>query len=153
MGIAFDHSQYMTDIRMALGEDSESITHAAPFTEREFLRSLVDPGFSGSIRFLEADLYFEGGVSVIQNVTWKWQARELGGTTWVDLHAAVNEQWTGGTSTGLRVGIEALSLTSDADAVPLEMRLLVSAAIAADISVRIGGASPIPAVRVFGESV
>jgi len=153
MGIGFDHSQYMTDIRMALGEASESITYAAPFTEKEFLRSLVDPGFSGSIRFLEGDLFFEGGVTVIQNVTWKWQGRELGGTTWVDLHTAVTEQWTGGTSAGIRVGLETSTLTSEADAVPLEVRLLVSASIAADINVRIGGTYPVPAVRVFGETI
>ena len=153
MGIAFDHSQYMTDMRMALGEASESITHTAPFTDREFMRTLLDPGFSGSIRYLEAELYFEGGVTVIQNVTWKWQARELGGATWVDLHTAVTEQWTGATDTGVRVGLEASALTADADAVPLEVRLLVSAPTAADVTVRIGGTNAVPAARVFGESV
>lgn len=152
MGIAFDHSQYITDIRMTLGENSEIITYAAPFSDKEFIRSLIDTGFSGNVRFLEADLLFEGGVSVVQNVTWKWQGRKLGGATWVDLHTAITEQWTGGASTGLRVGLEAPALTADADAVPLEVRLLVSASTVADVSVRIGGLYPVPAVRVFGES-
>ena len=152
MGIAFDHAQYLTNIRMALGEASETVKHAAPFTDREFMRSLVDPGFSGSIRHLEADLYFEGGVTVIQDVTWKWQARGLGGISWVDMHEAVTQQWTGQTDTGLRVGLDALELLAEADSVPLEIRLLVSAQIQAEITVRIGGLSIIPAVRVFGES-
>lgn len=153
MALAFDHSQYLTDIRMALGEQSEEITFSAPFTEQEFMRALVDPGFSGSIRFMEADLVFQGGVTVIQNVTWKWQARELGGLTWADLHTAVAEQWTGATDTGMRMVLELSDLTADADAVPLELRLLISAPTAADVSVRIGNTSPLPAVRVFGESL
>jgi len=152
MGIAFDHSQYITDMRMALGESNETVTHKAPFTEKEFLRSLVDPGFSGNIRFLVADLFFEGGVSVVQSVTWKWQGRVMGGVTWIDLHAAVTEQWTGSASTGLRAGLEASDLTTDADAVPLEVRLIVSASTVADVSVRIGSQYPVPAVRIFGES-
>ena len=153
MGIPFDHSQYMTDMRMALGEASESITHTAPFTDREFMRTLLDPGFSGSIRYLEAELYFEGGVTVIQTVTWKWQIRELGGSTWVDMHTAVTEQWQGGTDTGIRVGLEPAALTVDADTVPLEVRLLVTASTAATVTVRMGGTNSIPAMRVFGESV
>jgi len=152
MGTSFDHSQYLTNIRMALGESSETIKHTAPFVNREFMRSLVDPGFSGIIRYLEADLYFEGGVTVIQDVTWKWQARGLGGTSWVDMHVAVTEQWTGQTDTGLRVGLDALELSAEADSVPLEVRLLVSAPVEAEITVRIGGVNVIPAVRVFGES-
>jgi len=153
MGMAFDHSQYLTNIRMALGEASETIKHAAPFTDREFMRSLVDPGFWGSIRYLEADLYFEGGVTVIQDVTWKWQAKGLGDTAWVDMHEAVMEQWTGQTDTGLRVGLDASDLSAMADSVPLEVRLLVSAQVEAEITVRIGGVNVIPAIRVFGESL
>jgi len=153
MGISFDHSQYITDIRMALGEAGETIKHSAPFTDMEYMRSLVDTGFSGNISYLEADLYFEGGVTVIQDVTWIWQARALGGAAWVDLHTAVTEQWTGQIDTGLRVGLETSALTPDADAVPLEVRLLVSAPVAADVTVRIGGANIVPAVRVFGESI
>lgn len=153
MGIAFDHTQYLTDIRMALGEASDAITYTAPFTDVEFYRAIVEPGFSGSIEFLEGDLYFEGGVTVIQNVTWKWQARELGASTWVDLHTAVTEQWSGGTDTGIRVGLDATGLGTGADAVPLEMRLILSASTAAEVSVRIGDSNKVPAVRVFGESV
>ncbi len=149
---AFDHTQYITDIRMALGESAEVIKMNAPFTDREFLRSIIDPGFSGSLRFVMADLFFAGGVSVIQNVTWKWQARKLGATTWVDLHTGVTEQWTGLTETGVRVGLEAVDLTADADSVPLEVRIILTASVAAEIEVHIGGAYDMPAVRVYGES-
>lgn len=152
MAIAFEHAQYVSDIRMALGDTSVEIKYTAPFTEKEFVRTLVDPGFSGSIRYFEGDLYFEGGVTAIQNVTWKWQARELGGSTWVDLHTAVTEQWQGGTDTGIRVGLDASALTANADTVPLEVRLLVSASTAATVSVRFGAINAIPAMRVFGES-
>lgn len=151
MGISYDHSQYLTDIRQALGESSAEIKHVAPFTDMEFYRTLVDPGFAGSIAFIEGDLFFEGGTTVIQNVTWKWQAREQGASTWVDLHTAVTEQWTGGTATGIRVGLDAAALGTGADSVPLEVRIIITAATAATVSMLMGSTGEVPAVRVFGE--
>lgn len=153
MGIAFDHSQKINDIRLILGSTDSQIKHAAPFIDRELYRSIIDPGFSASVRFLEGDLFFRGGSSVIQNVTWKWQARELGATAWVDLHTAVTEQWTGGTDTGIRVGLDDAALTASADSAPLEIRMIASAATAATVSVFIGASYATPAVRIFGESI
>ncbi len=152
MGIAFDHVQYVTEIRMMLGETSSEIIFTCPFTDQEFYRAMIDPGFDGNTSFFEGDLFFRGGAGVIQDVTWRWQVKEKGASTWQNLHTAVTEEWTGGTNTGIRVGLDAAALGANADAVPLEIRLLVSASTAADISVSIGGAFIVPAVRVFGET-
>jgi len=152
MGIKFDHVQYLVPLRMVLGDASEQIQYTAPFTDKEFFRCVIDPGFSGSIDFIDADLKVYGGVTVIQNVTWKWQAREQGTSGWTDLHTAVTEQWTGGIDTGIRLGLDASALGTGADAVPLELRLILSAPTAATISVSFGFGYSTPAVRIFGES-
>lgn len=152
MGIAFDHVQYITDGRMILGEGSSDIQQDSPFTDREFYRSQIDPGFEGSITFLEADLFFEGGVdSAVHSVTWKWQIRSKGQASWTDLHTAVTEQWTGGTDTGVRVGLAASDLGVNT-AVPFEIRIILTDSQTDTDHVRIGGSNKVPAVRVIGET-
>lgn len=54
MTIKFDHSQYALDADMALGASSNVITKQGPFTDQEFFRSLINPGFDGSLRYLMA---------------------------------------------------------------------------------------------------
>ncbi len=152
MGIAFDHVQYATDIRMALGEASSDIQFASPFTDKEFYRAMIDPGFSGNIDFLEADLFFEGGITdAIHNVTWKWQVRSKGQSTWTDLHTAVTEEWTGGTDTGIRVGLPSSGLGVNTTA-PFEIRIILTDSQTDTDHVKIGGANKTPAVRVIGET-
>jgi hypothetical protein len=153
MSIAFDHVQYITDGRMILGEASSDIQHQSPFTDMEFYRSQVDPGFNGNINFLEGDLFFEGGVdSAVHNVTWKWQIKSQGQGSWTDLHTAVTEQWTGGKDTGIRVGLDASALGGNTTA-PFEIRLILTDSQTDTVHVRIGGSNKVPAVRVIGETV
>lgn len=152
MTIEFDHVQYASGVRLMLGETSAEYKHTAPFTDREFYRSLIDPGFAGTISHLEGDLYFEGATTVVQNVTWKWQIRSKGQSTWTDLHTAVTEQWSGATDTGIRVGLDVASLGVNDD-VPFEIRIIATASTAATVTVRIGDTNKIPAVRVIGVSL
>lgn len=147
MAIAFDHVQYVTDLRMILGEATSEIEKTAPFTDEEFYRSQIDPGFDGVVSFLEADLYFERYSSVIQDVTWKWQIRSKGQSTWTDLHAAVTESWGGYTTSRLRIGEE---LVTPNDSVPFEIRFMATALSAATVAVRIGTCTP--SVRAIGET-
>lgn len=147
MAIAFDHAQYLSDLRLILGESVSEMEKTSPFTDEEFYRSQVDAGFGGSVSFLEADLYFERYSSVIQNVTWKWQMRSKGQTSWTDLHQAKTESWGGYAASRLRVG---LSPQAPNNAVPFEIRLMASAASAATVKVRIGTCTP--SVRAMGET-
>jgi len=152
MGIVFEHAQYAVDVQNMLGADTAEIKATAPMTEQEMYRALVNPGFDAQMSYLTLDLFFNGGASVIQSATWKWQMRGKGQTGWLDLHTAVTEQWTGGTATGLRVIKEAAALGAHTTA-PFELRLAVSASTAATITVRIGSTYKMPSVLLRGESL
>jgi hypothetical protein len=152
MGIVFEHAQYAVDVQNMLGSATAEIKATAPMTEQEMYRALVNPGFEAQMSYLTLDLFFEGGASAIQNVTWKWQMRGKGQTTWLDLHTPVTEQWTGGTATGLRAIKETAALGAHTTA-PFELRLVVSASTAATITVRIGGTYKTPSVLLRGESL
>jgi hypothetical protein len=149
MAIAFDHAQYVVDLRLILGESTSEIEKAAPFTDEEFYRSWIDPGFDGTVDFLEADLYFDRYSSTIQDVTWKWQIRSRGQSTWGDLHTARTESWGGYAQSRLRVCLEGSGLGSN-NGVPFEIRLLCTASTSATVKARIGTYTP--SVRVIGES-
>lgn len=148
MGISYDHSQYIVDLKLILGEATSEIEKSAPLTDEEFYRCWIDPGFGGSISFIEADLYFERYSSVIQNVTWKWQMRSKGQSAWLDLHSAKTESWGAYAAARLRVG---LTPPGPNDDVPFEMRLIGTASSAATLKVRIGTYTP--SVRVMGETL
>jgi hypothetical protein len=149
MGIDFDHVQYLSDLRLILGEATSEAEKTAPFTEAEFYRAQVDPGFAGAVKSIEADLYFERYSSAVQNVTWKWQLRSKGQTSWTDLHTAQTESWGGYALSRLRASVDASALGANDD-VPLEARLVATASSAATVKVRIGTYTP--SVRVTGES-
>lgn len=147
MGIAYDHSQYVVDLRLILGEATSEIEKTAPITDEEFYRCQIDPGFNGTVSFLEADLYFERYSSVIQNATWKWQIKSKGQTAWADLHSSVTESWSGYATSRKRVGLVPSSPNNTA---PFEVRLIASAATAATIRVRLGTYTP--SIRAMGET-
>lgn len=149
MGIAFDHVQYVSDVRLMLGEATSTIQQTAPFTDKEFYRSQLDPGFAGTISFIDADLYFDRYSSVTQNVTWRWQIRSKGQATWVDLSSAKTESWATAAQSRLRVVVEASAL-SGSTTVPFEVRMLATAATAATVTITIGTYTP--SVRVLGIS-
>jgi hypothetical protein len=149
MAIAFDHVQYVIDLRLALGETTSEIEKTSPFTDEEFYRSQIDPGFDGAISFLEADLYFDRYSSAVQSVTWKWQIKSKGQSTWTDLHTAQTESWGGYAQSRLRIGVAGSSLGVNDDA-PFEIRLIATASSSATVKVRIGTYTP--SVRVIGET-
>jgi hypothetical protein len=148
MGISYDHAQYVVDLRLILGEGTSEIEKTAPITDEEFYRSQVDPGFDGTISTLEADLYFDRYSSVIQSVTWKFQVKSQGQSTWTDL-ISKTESWGGYAQSHEKVSKAAADLGVNDDA-PFEIRLIASASTAATVKVRIGTYTP--AVRVIGES-
>ncbi len=149
MGIAFDHVQYVSDVRLMLGESTSTITLAAPFTDKEFYRSEIDPGFGGEISFIDADLYFDHYSSLTQNVTWRWQIRGKGQAAWTDLNTPKTESWASQAQSRLRVIVEASALDVNT-AVPFEIRMLATAATAATVYIVIGTYTP--SIRVLGTS-
>jgi hypothetical protein len=158
MTIKFTHAQYIVPLESKLGVSPLTIEKAFTVAAQdEIFRDLFDPGFSSSIDFLEAALFFNLGVTTNpQNLTWLWQARELGGSSWVDLHVAVVDAVTGGDDVGIRVGLDAAALTADADSAPLEIRFLVTPAdVSANpevIKFSIGGGNDTPAIQIIGDS-
>lgn len=150
MGIAFDHVQYVSDVRLMLGEATSTIQQTSPFTDKEFYRSEIDPGFDGTISFIDADFYFDRYSSLTQNVTWKWQIRSKGQSTWTDLHTAKSESWGSQAQSRLHVTVEAGALGVNVEA-PFEIRLLATAASTATVYITIGTYTP--TVRVIGISI
>ena len=71
---------------------------------------------------LEAE--FRAVTSGTADIIWKWQARNLGASTWQDLHSAVTETDIG-TSYVSRVRKGYINLQSDLDSVPFEVRLIM----------------------------
>jgi hypothetical protein len=148
MGITFDHVQYVVDLRLMLGETTSEISRTSPVTDDEVYRCVVDAGFSGTVTALEYDIRFERYSSVSQSVSWKWEVRGAGQSSWLAV-ATGAETWGGYATTEKKVFVDAAALGAHA-VVPFEMRMIVTAASAATVKVRIG--TQVPSVRVFGVS-
>ena len=125
MAIPFDHTQKALDSDLIIGNATSTVTvPSGPHTEMEVWRSWIDPGFSGTFEFLEATprfrAYAQGG-DASAAITWKWQLRCEGQSTWTDLHSAVSSTISANTEYTKHVVFDAVPTT--AQDVPLELRL------------------------------
>jgi hypothetical protein len=128
MPVPFDHVSKALDANHIMGGTTTTITLApGPYTDHEVWRSWINPGFSGTFEFMEATLRFRAyatGGNSSASVTWKWQIRPEGQTSWTDLHSAVSDTFAANVERTQSVIFDASS--PSAEDVPLELRLIFS---------------------------
>jgi hypothetical protein len=113
--LAADGSQYSTEVPTVLAD-----------TDYEAFTLTLDNGQVGDIEELEFGLtHSQKAGSATADVKYKWQARNKGGSTWVDLHTAVdvaniNTTYISYTMSGYRI-----AGVANLNTYPIDIRLLI----------------------------
>ena len=134
---------------MVLGAASETWSKTGIFTDEEVFRSWINPGFEGSFSWLEASISFNSGAGPSVSVTWKWQIRPKGQSSWTDLHTGITETWSSMSDKSTDIFFDAVA--PNADDVPFEVRMVITNTVSSLITVVIDNTDI--RFRVVGESV
>jgi hypothetical protein len=158
MAIFYEHIQEAkSEYMISSGAQSQTLSlGAATRTDYEVWRSLINPGFNGTISWLSLRMNFSlTGTATANTVTGKWQIRERGGASWVDIGAIGSHALTAAPEY-VKISEFVHDATADSNAAPYELRLIISSTAAQTISLLFGesGYSVFSlATRTVGESV
>ncbi len=149
MAIPFDHTQYALDSNMIMGATQTQMDRTGTFTDVEFWRSYINPGMVGVMSYLEAELAFNGYTDGSSTVTYKWEIKPHGQSSWITLFASTGTAWPTNIERKANVVFEPSGDTEDD--VPFELRLLITTSASDTVHVIVGNTDI--SVRVVGESL
>ena len=149
MGIPFDHTQYALDSNMIMGATETQVDRTGTFTDSEFWRSYINPGMVGVMSYLEAELAFNAYTGGSSTVTYKWEIKPHGQSSWVTIFTSTGATWPTNIERKANVIFEPSGDTEDD--VPFELRLLITTSASDTVHVIVDNTNI--SVRVVGESL
>lgn len=162
MAVRYDHLQNALDSYLTLAAAAAVETKAwasATFTDFEIYRAYINPGFDGTLEWLEADLKWSATLGTSRTMTGKWQILARGETAWVDLGTFSKGPFTAEALFESYIHYDAVAATNTA---PWAIRCIVSTDGATTLTVKFSAGGVVVSVgsltgslstRTVGESV